>query len=100
MTLSLACANVWLARALYQRPKLVVLDEPNSNLDTQGELALNNAIQTLKGAGSTVIIVVTERSNELSRHVMVVVSGEVVDNGHVMRFGTPAEPAGGQKGRR
>lgn len=71
-----------LARALYKRPKLVVLDEPNSNLDNQGELALNNAIKTLKEAGSTVIIV-SHRTGamNLADHVMVLVSGEVVDSG-------------------
>ncbi|MDA0892094.1 MAG: type I secretion system permease/ATPase [Proteobacteria bacterium] len=52
-----------LARALYGRPALVVLDEPNSNLDTSGEMALNGAINTLKAAGSTVVIV---RCHEVS----------------------------------
>lgn len=71
-----------LARALYRRPKLVVLDEPNSNLDTQGELALNNAIKTLKESGSTVIIV-SHRTGamNLADYVMVVASGAVVDSG-------------------
>lgn len=46
-----------LARALYGRPKLLVMDEPNSNLDEAGEKALNNAIATMKAAGSTVLLV-------------------------------------------
>ena len=46
----------------YKRPKLVVLDEPNSNLDQNGEAALNAAISTLKESGSTVVIV-THRKN-------------------------------------
>ncbi len=46
-----------LARALYGRPCLVILDEPNSNLDGQGEAALGRAIQTMKAYGQTVVIV-------------------------------------------
>ena len=49
--------RISLARALFGRPKLLVLDDPNSNLDQVGELALNSAIETLKTTDSTVIIV-------------------------------------------
>lgn len=58
--------RIGLARALYGSPVLVVLDEPNSNLDEQGELALGNAIQRLKQNRATVIVV-THRNNVLSR---------------------------------
>ena len=48
--------RIGLARALYGDPVIVILDEPNSNLDNEGSMALNNAIKRLKSEGKSVLI--------------------------------------------
>ncbi len=56
--------RVGFARAIYDNPVLVLLDEPNSNLDDQGELALVQAIKLLK-ENQTTVILITHRPNIL-----------------------------------
>ncbi len=48
---------IGLARAMFGAPKLVVLDEPNSNLDGDSEAALTQALERLKAQGTTVVLV-------------------------------------------
>jgi ATP-binding cassette, subfamily C, bacterial len=48
--------RIGLARALYGDPVLLILDEPNSNLDNEGSAALNTAIRSMKAEGKSVLI--------------------------------------------
>jgi ATP-binding cassette, subfamily C, bacterial EexD len=57
--------RIGLARVLYGDPVIVVLDEPNSNLDEQGDFALGQAIKSLKLKSVTVIII-THRNNVIA----------------------------------
>jgi len=54
-----------LARAMYGNPALLVLDEPNSNLDEAGEVALIQAVQAMREAGKTVVLI-THRTNAIA----------------------------------
>lgn len=51
------CQRIGLARALYGTPFLLVLDEPNSNLDAEGDAALQDAIRSMRARKSIVIVV-------------------------------------------
>jgi len=74
--------RIALARAIYGSPCLLVLDEPNANLDSDGESALMQAMDTLAGEGMT-IIVVAHRPNILRYADKIV----VLRNGMVDDFG-------------
>jgi len=58
--------RVGLARALYGQPALVVLDEPNANLDMDGDAALARALSGLRAAGA-IVVVITHRPQLLSQ---------------------------------
>lgn len=74
--------RIALARAAFGRPRLVVLDEPNSNLDEAGDNALANAIQILKVNGSTVIVVSHRKELlHLADNVVLMAKGTVADFG-------------------
>ena len=74
--------RIGLARALYGIPKVILLDEPNSNLDEVGERALAHAIQYLKQAGSTVFVI-THRTSILSQLDRLL----VMQNGAITMYG-------------
>jgi ATP-binding cassette subfamily C protein len=86
--------RIGLARALYGDPFLVVLDEPNSNLDSQGEAALGEAIEGVKARGG-VVIVIAHRPKALAAvdYVGVVQGGKLVALGPKDKVvGEPSRP--------
>lgn len=70
--------RIGIARAIYGRPRVVVLDEPNANLDMVGEAALMTTILQLQRDGSTVILV-THRTSVLQavHKIAMIVGGKV-----------------------
>jgi PrtD family type I secretion system ABC transporter len=78
--------RIGLARALYDDPFLVVLDEPNSNLDGEGEAALTAAIAGVRNRGG-IVVVVAHRPSALAAVDMV----GMVQNGRLVAFGPKEE---------
>jgi ATP-binding cassette subfamily C protein len=78
--------RIALARALYGDPFLVVLDEPNSNLDNEGEQALTTAIKSVRARGG-VVIVIAHRPSALAGIDLVLVMAE----GRMQSFGPKEE---------
>ncbi len=78
--------RIALARAVYKMPVLVVLDEPNSNLDAEGDVALANAISDLRAAGS-VVVVMAHRPSAIAAVDKVLMLNE----GRMVEFGDKAD---------
>lgn len=78
--------RIGLARAIFRMPRLTVLDEPNSNLDAEGDAALANAIHALRASGGTVVVM-AHRPSAIAAvdHVLMLRKGQQV------AFGPKAE---------
>jgi PrtD family type I secretion system ABC transporter len=81
--------RIGLARALYGNPFLVIMDEPNSNLDAEGEQALTGAIHSIKNRGG-IAIIVAHRPSALVAVDLVA----VIQQGKLAGFGTKEEVLG------
>jgi ATP-binding cassette subfamily C protein len=75
-----------LARALYGNPFLVIMDEPNSNLDGEGEVALTQAIEGIRARGG-IVIVIAHRPSALVAVDLVA----IVQSGRLTAFGNKHE---------
>ena len=78
--------RIGLARALYGEPVILVLDEPNSNLDNEGSEALNQAIRSMKSEGRSVIIMAHRPAAIKECDTLL-----MLDNGAPMAFGPKDE---------
>jgi PrtD family type I secretion system ABC transporter len=78
--------RIGLARAVFGKPRLVVLDEPNASLDHEGEEALHHAIARLKETGTTVVMI-AHRPSVLGLADKLL----VLRNGAVDAYGSRAE---------
>jgi ATP-binding cassette subfamily C protein len=78
--------QVGLARALYGEPFLVVLDEPNSNLDGAGDSALGRAVEVVKARGGVAVIITHRMSTIQSVDDLLVLS-----KGGVVSYGPKAQ---------
>jgi ATP-binding cassette subfamily C protein len=78
--------RIGLARALHRQPFLVVMDEPNSNLDGEGEAALTEAIKSIRARGG-IVVVIAHRPSALAAVDLI----GVIQNGKLMAFGPKNE---------
>ena len=78
--------RIALARALYGDPPVLILDEPNANLDAQGEQALVDAIREAKGRGKTVVVM-AHRPSAIAACDMLL----MIDRGLQIDYGTRDE---------
>jgi PrtD family type I secretion system ABC transporter len=81
--------RIGLARALFGKPFVVMMDEPNSNLDAEGEVALTEAINAIKARGG-IAIVIAHRPSALAAVDLMA----VIQNGRMVAFGTKEEVMG------
>ena len=74
--------RIGLARAFYRLPALIVLDEPSSQLDAEGEAAVRQALETLRALGRTVLVV-AHRPAVLggTDRMLVLVKGQIASYG-------------------
>jgi len=74
--------RVGLARTLFGNPKVIILDEPNANLDQDGETALLAALERAKKRGATIIMISHKPAMfSLADKILVLVSGQISDYG-------------------
>jgi PrtD family type I secretion system ABC transporter len=78
--------RIGLARAIYRLPCFIVLDEPNANLDTEGEVALRLTLRKLKELRKTVVIISHKRSTLADTDKLL-----VLDGGRIKTFGPKAD---------
>ncbi len=78
--------RVGLARALYGNPAIVIMDEPNANLDNDGETALQAAITSLQEKGTTVVLIAHRPSTIVQCNKLL-----MLDGGKIRAFGPREE---------
>ena len=70
--------RIAIARALYRKPQILLLDEPTSSLDRQSEMSMIRAIESLKKEGKTVIIVSHRKSTlAMADRILVMKNGKL-----------------------
>jgi len=74
--------RVGLARTLFGEPKVIILDEPNANLDAEGEAALMATLERAKKRGTTIVLISHKPSIfSLADKILVLINGQVNDYG-------------------